>query len=63
MDILATDHRGRNPVHRGGVDEGIVKERYKLQPRFEAFNTPTYGQPDSNPGDGSFGQITSSGNV
>ena len=41
-------------------------ERYRLQLRleaFNAFNTPSYGQPDSNPGDGAYGQITSSGNI
>jgi Carboxypeptidase regulatory-like domain len=38
------------------------KERYRLQFRWEmfnAFNTPYFGQPDTNPSDPSFGQITS----
>jgi len=43
-----------------------VRERYKVQLRlqgFNAFNNPSYGQPDSNPGDSNFGQITGSGNI
>jgi len=53
------------------ADLGIHKnwtilERYQIQFRFEAFdalNTPSFGQPDSNPGDGNFGTISSMGNT
>jgi hypothetical protein len=53
------------------ADLGVAKnwsyrERYKLQFRWEAFNAlnhPSFGQPDSNPSDGNFGQITSTGAV
>jgi hypothetical protein len=44
----------------------VVAERYTLQFRFEAFdafNTPSFGQPDSNPGDSNYGEITSTGNT
>jgi outer membrane receptor protein involved in Fe transport len=51
------------------MDAGIYKnwtvaERYKVQFRWElfnAFNHPTFGQPDSNPGDTNFGQVTGPG--
>ena len=50
----------------GALKNFAFRERYKLQLRIEAFNAfnhPSYGQPDSNPGDSNFGKITSSGNV
>ncbi len=43
-----------------------VHERYKAQFRWEMFNalnTPSYGQPDNNPTDSNFGQITGIGPV
>ncbi len=42
------------------------RERYKAQFRWEMFNatnTPSYGQPDNNPSDGNFGQISGIGPV
>ncbi len=53
------------------ADLGVQKnwsyrERYRLQFRFEAFNAlnhPSFGQPDSNPDDSNFGQITSTGAI
>jgi len=53
------------------ADLGVQKnwqyrDRYALQFRFEAFNAfnhPSFGQPDSNPDDSNFGQITSSGSI
>ena len=51
------------------MDAAVMKnwnyrERYKLQFRWEAFNAlnhPSFGQPDSNPTDSNFGQITGIG--
>ena len=43
-----------------------VRERYGLQVRWEAFNAlnhTSFGQPDSNPGDSNFGQITGIGAI
>ncbi len=53
------------------MDASVIKnftvhERYKTQLRFEAFNalnTPSYGQPDNNPTDANFGQISSIGPI
>ena len=42
------------------------QDRYRVQFRWEAFNAlnhPSFGQPDSNPGDSNFGQITSIGTI
>jgi len=41
-------------------------ERYHMQFRWEAFNAlnhPSYGQPDNNPTDSNFGQISGIGPV
>jgi hypothetical protein len=51
------------------MDAAVMKnwsyrERYRLQFRWEAFNAlnhPSFGQPDSNPSDSNFGQITGIG--
>jgi hypothetical protein len=43
-----------------------VAELVQIQFRFEAFdalNTPSFGQPDSNPGDANYGKITGTGNT
>ncbi len=43
-----------------------VRERYGFQFRWEMFNAlnhPSFGQPDSNPSDANFGQITSVGAI
>jgi hypothetical protein len=53
------------------MDAAVMKnweyrERYKLQFRWEAFNAlnhPSFGQPDSNPTDSNFGQITGIGAI
>jgi hypothetical protein len=53
------------------VDVAFIKnwsyrERYNTQFRWEMFNAlnhPSYGQPDSNPGDSNFGQITGIGPI
>ncbi len=53
------------------ADLGVQKDwkfrdRYTMQFRFEAFNAfnhPSFGQPDSTPDDSNFGQITSSGPI
>jgi hypothetical protein len=61
---------GINPLHGPDqvlLDSSLEKkfdlvERAKLEFRVDAFNTfnhPTFGLPDSNVGDGSEGQITS----
>ncbi len=44
----------------------MIANRYALQFRWEAYNAlnhPSFGQPDSNPGDSNFGQITGIGNI
>ncbi len=53
------------------MDASFIKnfsfhERYKTQFRWEMFNatnTPSYGSPDNNPTDGTFGQISSTGPI
>jgi hypothetical protein len=48
------------------IKNWAFQERYRVQFRWEAFNAfnhPSFGQPDSNPGDSNFGQITSIGAV
>ena len=55
-----------NTANLAALKNFTVAERYKLQLRFEAFNAlnhPSYGQPDSNPGDPDYGQIRGSGNI
>lgn len=44
----------------------LIANKYTLEFRWEAFNAfnhPSFGQPDSNPGDSNFGQITGIGNI
>jgi hypothetical protein len=48
------------------IKNWTIQEHYKLQFRWEAFNAlnhPSFGQPDSNPGDSNFGQITGIGAI
>jgi len=60
----------QNPPDRD-VDLALIKnfsfhERYRTQFRWEMFNatnTPSYGQPDNNPTDSNFGQISGIGPI
>jgi hypothetical protein len=53
------------------LDTAILKNwmyrgRFNLQFRWEMYNAlnhPSFGQPDSNPGDSNFGQVTSQGSI
>jgi hypothetical protein len=48
------------------IKNWTFRDHYRVQFRWEAFNAfnhPSFGQPDSNPGDSNFGQITGIGNI
>lgn len=53
-----------NTLDAAAIKNFALTERCNLQFRWEAFNTfnhPSFGQPDSNPGDANFGRITVGG--
>jgi hypothetical protein len=55
-----------NTMDAALIKNWSVPEHYKIQFRAEAFNAlnhPSLGQPDSNPGDSNFGQITGIGAI